>query len=105
MIYIGPAGENRVRKATVMSKIAHAAGYGGYGGVMGSKNLKAIVAKGRGPLPDVAAPKTVEILMRDCHRSLISADPDAAVGYRLHGLPLRRGNELRAGEELAGGMA
>jgi aldehyde:ferredoxin oxidoreductase len=74
MIYIGPAGENRVRTATVMSKIAHAAGYGGYGGVMGSKNLKAIVAKGRGPLPDVAAPKTVEILMRDCHRSLISAD-------------------------------
>jgi len=74
MIYIGPAGENRVRNAVVMSKIAHAAGYGGYGAVMGSKNLKAIVAKGRGPLPDIAAPKTVEILMRDCHRSLISQD-------------------------------
>jgi len=74
MVYIGPAGENKVRNAAVMSKIAHAAGYGGYGAVMGSKNLKAVVAKGRGPLPNVAAPKTVQILMRDYHRSLISQD-------------------------------
>jgi len=29
MIYIGPAGENRIRTAAVMSKICHAAGYGG----------------------------------------------------------------------------
>ncbi|MCJ7608580.1 aldehyde ferredoxin oxidoreductase [Candidatus Bathyarchaeota archaeon] len=74
LIYIGPAGENRVRTAAVMSKLAHAAGYGGYGGVMGSKNLKAIVAKGRGPLPETAAPRTVTILMRDYHQSLISQD-------------------------------
>jgi aldehyde:ferredoxin oxidoreductase len=53
ILYIGPAGENRSRIAAVMSKYSHAAGYGGYGGVMGSKNLKAIVAKGFGPLPDV----------------------------------------------------
>jgi len=31
-----------------------AAGYGGYGAVMGSKNLKAIAVKGTGPFPDVA---------------------------------------------------
>ncbi|MCJ7634412.1 aldehyde ferredoxin oxidoreductase [Candidatus Bathyarchaeota archaeon] len=74
MLYIGPAGENRVRNAAVMTKLVHACGYGGYGAVMGSKNLKAIVAKGRGPLPDTAAPKTVEILMRDYHRYLISQD-------------------------------
>ncbi len=54
MIYIGPAGENRVRTAAVMEKWVHACGQGGYGAVMGSKNLKAIVAKGTGPLPDVA---------------------------------------------------
>ncbi|MEM4168460.1 MAG: aldehyde ferredoxin oxidoreductase N-terminal domain-containing protein [Thermoproteota archaeon] len=53
ILYIGPAGENRSRVAAVMSKYSHAAGYGGYGGVMGSKNLKVIVAKGFGPLPDV----------------------------------------------------
>jgi len=56
IIYIGPAGENRVRTAAVMQKWAHACGYGGYGAVMGSKNLKAIVAKGTGSLPDVASP-------------------------------------------------
>jgi aldehyde:ferredoxin oxidoreductase len=54
LLYIGPAGENRVRTAAVMEKWTHACGYGGYGAVMGSKNLKAIVAKGTGPLPEVA---------------------------------------------------
>ncbi|RLI22864.1 aldehyde ferredoxin oxidoreductase [Candidatus Bathyarchaeota archaeon] len=53
ILHIGPAGENRTRVAAVVAKYAHGAGYGGYGGVMGSKNLKAIVAKGFGPLPEV----------------------------------------------------
>ena len=52
-VYIGPAGENLVRVAAVVGKWAHAAGYGGYGAVMGSKNLKAVVVKGTGPLPEV----------------------------------------------------
>lgn len=51
--YIGPAGENQARIASVMSKITHAAGYGGYGAVMGSKNLKAVAVKGTGALPEV----------------------------------------------------
>ena len=59
-VYIGPAGENRSRIAAVTAKWAHAAGYGGYGGVMGSKNLKAVLAKGTGPLPDVADMEKVE---------------------------------------------
>ena len=59
-LYIGPAGENRVRTTAVLQKWSHAAGYGGYGAVMGSKNLKAIVAKGTGPLPEVA--KQVQVL-------------------------------------------
>ncbi|MCY0867926.1 MAG: aldehyde ferredoxin oxidoreductase [Desulfurococcus sp.] len=53
-LYIGPAGENKVRTAVVLSKITHASGYGGYGAVMGSKKLKAIVVKGNGPLPPIA---------------------------------------------------
>jgi len=52
-VYIGPAGENKSRLAIVASKWAHAAGYGGYGAVMGSKKLKAVVVKGTGPLPEV----------------------------------------------------
>jgi len=73
-IYIGPAGENMVRNAAVMSKICHACGYGGYGAVMGSKNLKAIAAKGRGSLPKVFAPEAVKLLWKKVHERSISRD-------------------------------
>jgi aldehyde:ferredoxin oxidoreductase len=71
-MYIGPAGENLVRHAAVMTKICHAAGYGGYGSLMGSKNLKAVVAKSRGSFPNVNAPETVKLLWRKAHADLIA---------------------------------
>lgn len=43
---IGPAGENLVRMACIMTGKKNAAGRCGMGAVMGSKNLKAIAAKG-----------------------------------------------------------
>ncbi|MDQ1279495.1 MAG: aldehyde:ferredoxin oxidoreductase [Thermoproteota archaeon] len=63
VLYIGPAGEKLCRASAVISKWAHGAGYGGYGALMGSKKLKAIVAKGTGPLPDVADPKAAQALL------------------------------------------
>jgi aldehyde:ferredoxin oxidoreductase len=45
---IGPAGENLVRAACVIQDKSRACGRGGGGAVMGSKNLKAVVAKGSG---------------------------------------------------------
>lgn len=49
---IGPAGENLVRYATISSdEGTHHAGRGGVGAVMGSKNLKAVVADADTP-PD-----------------------------------------------------
>lgn len=54
ILYVGQAGENKVRTAVVAAKWTHAAGYGGYGAVMGSKKLKAVAVKGTGPLPAVA---------------------------------------------------
>ncbi|MGD8565014.1 MAG: aldehyde ferredoxin oxidoreductase C-terminal domain-containing protein [Candidatus Bathyarchaeota archaeon] len=63
ILYIGPAGENRVRTAVVAAKWTHAAGYGGYGAVMGSKKLKAIAVKGTGPLPEAADMKKVKQLI------------------------------------------
>ncbi len=47
---IGPAGENMVRFASIMIDEHRAAGRGGTGAVMGSKNLKAVVVKGRIPI-------------------------------------------------------
>jgi len=67
ILYIGPAGETLNRTAAVMQKWSHAAGYGGYGAVMGSKNLKAVVAKGTGPLPDVYD----EEKMKSCLKKII----------------------------------
>ncbi len=64
ILYIGPAGENKVRTAVVAAKWTHAAGYGGYGGVMGSKKLKAVAVKGTGPLPQVADMKKVKQLIK-----------------------------------------
>lgn len=47
---IGPAGENVVRFATIMNAHKNAAGRGGMGAVMGSKNLKAVAALPGEPL-------------------------------------------------------
>ena len=47
---IGPAGENLCRGACVIQDKGRAFGRGGIGAVMGSKNLKAIVAKGTGSI-------------------------------------------------------
>jgi len=41
---IGPAGENRVFYATIVGDRGHVAAHAGVGAVMGSKNLKAVVA-------------------------------------------------------------
>ncbi|MFH0872731.1 MAG: aldehyde ferredoxin oxidoreductase family protein [bacterium] len=49
-VYIGPAGENGVRYANVMTEIHRACGRGGSGAVMGSKKLKFIVVKGSNSL-------------------------------------------------------
>ena len=46
ILTIGPAGENLVRFATVISEYGRSGGRPGMGAVMGSKNVKAIVIKG-----------------------------------------------------------
>jgi aldehyde:ferredoxin oxidoreductase len=48
---IGPAGENRVRFASILHRLSNAVGNGGLGGVMGAKRLKAIVVRGTGGVP------------------------------------------------------
>ena len=52
ILLIGPGGENLVRFATVISQKGRAGGRPGLGAVMGSKNLKAVVVKGSGTIPN-----------------------------------------------------
>ena len=56
VLSIGPAGENLVRGACIVQDRARAFGRCGTGAVMGSKNLKALVAKGSGAIK-VAQPE------------------------------------------------
>jgi aldehyde:ferredoxin oxidoreductase len=72
IMYIGRGGENKVRFAAIMSKLMHAAGYGGYGAVMGSKNLKAIVVKGSKALPEVYDKAKMKEMIREFQRELLT---------------------------------
>jgi aldehyde:ferredoxin oxidoreductase len=56
---IGPAGENMVRYACIMHGCHDAAGRGGLGAVMGSKNLKAVAVRGH-HLPETANPERIK---------------------------------------------
>ncbi len=58
---IGPSGENKVRMAAIMTGKKNAAGRGGMGAVMGSKNLKAVVARGG---------EVIEVARKDALRAL-----------------------------------
>ncbi len=60
---IGQAGENQVRFACVMSQ-ERALGRGGLGAVMGSKNLKALVAMGQGKVPLAAEDEFREFIKK-----------------------------------------
>jgi len=55
VLNIGQGGENMVRYAVVRSLEGRAGGRPGMGAVMGSKRLKAIVAKGTKPIPQADA--------------------------------------------------
>ena len=60
-ISIGPAGEKLARIASIISDNGRAAGRCGLGAVMGSKNLKAVVARGSGKI-NAAKPEMLDKL-------------------------------------------
>lgn len=64
---IGPAGEKKSLLACIMNDRERAAGRSGLGAVMGSKNLKAVVVRGRMSVP-VDDPKKINAMRRDVLR-------------------------------------
>ncbi|XVH31613.1 aldehyde ferredoxin oxidoreductase C-terminal domain-containing protein [Haloferacaceae archaeon DSL9] len=69
-IAIGPAGENRVRFASVMTFDSRAFGRGGLGAVLGSKNIKCVTFGGDSrPEVEVSNPPAMDI-----HREAATAD-------------------------------
>ena len=74
---IGPAGENQIPFALILTDHGRVAGRTGMGAVMGAKNLKAVAVRGRGPVPvaDVGAYSAVRT---EANKNLRS-DPQSSV--------------------------
>ncbi|QFU84798.1 aldehyde ferredoxin oxidoreductase family protein [Natronorubrum aibiense] len=66
---IGPAGERRVRFASIMTTESRAFGRGGLGAVLGAKNVKAITFDGDSA-PDIEVPP----IQMDVHRDAATSD-------------------------------
>ena len=66
---IGPAGENLVRFASIMTTESRAFGRGGLGAVLGIKNVKAITFGGESP-PDIEMPA----IQSEIHREAATSD-------------------------------
>jgi aldehyde:ferredoxin oxidoreductase len=64
LLLIGPGGENLVKYACILGGLYDAAGRGGLGAVMGSKNLKAIAVRGSGKIPVADSVKLGELRKR-----------------------------------------
>ncbi len=77
-ICIGQAGENQVRFASVMTRHQGASGRCGIGAVFGSKNLKAVVARGNGGI-SIAHP--AEAL--DYERQIVDRLLDSEFGQKM----------------------
>ncbi len=91
---IGIGGENMVRYACIMGSLYDAAGRGGTGAVMGSKNLKAIAARGHHQ-PAVANEEAIrairqQMMARPSPMSeLGTGGPDMVMGMNSGNLPVR----------------
>ncbi|MBN1847319.1 MAG: aldehyde ferredoxin oxidoreductase family protein [Deltaproteobacteria bacterium] len=79
---IGPAGENLVCYAAIISE-RRAAGRGGGGGVMGSKNLKAIAVRGTNKV-QIADPEAFKNVVKRAYKD-IAANEAVAKGFPLYG--------------------
>ena len=93
---IGPGGENLVKYAAVMHGLFDAAGRGGVGAVMGSKNLKAVAVRGDSmpPITNSDGVRKVGIWLKE-NMDLVKAFSDFGTGSaiqrfeKLGNLPIR----------------
>jgi len=82
VVAIGQAGENRGRIAQAAVDCAASLGRGGLGGVMGSKNLKAMVAKGTG---------TINIADKERFSATVEGLYERARNYPYHSMIVKYG--------------
>lgn len=100
---IGPAGENLVSDSVILSDDSNCAGKGGFGAVMGSKMLKAVVVKGTGSVSIADPEKLLELSyysQRLMTRKEGEAEPSHPYRGSLFGPLSTEGNDLwKEGQE------
>ncbi|TAL39302.1 MAG: hypothetical protein EPN93_01835 [Spirochaetes bacterium] len=79
-LVIGPAGENLVKYAAILNEGHHAFGRAGFGALMGSKNLKAIVLKASKKEMSIADPEKYEALRKELNPKLKEALAASVLG-------------------------
>jgi len=77
---IGPAGENVALIAAIMTDHGSAAGRSGLGAVMGSKKLKAVVARGTQTVP-LADKETMDKLRMESIKSMQAPGPGGGMSF------------------------
>jgi aldehyde:ferredoxin oxidoreductase len=93
VLQIGPAGERKVRFASIMNKSSRANGRTGMGAVMGSKNLKAVAVRGK-LKPKIANPEVFQRLARDGAKRFPESN---ILGLGLYGTAGSMGWQIEAG--------
>jgi len=83
ILAIGPAGENKVLFSTISTDGFRVFGRGGLGAVMGAKNVKAIVVKGK--RRTTVADKEQLKFVCDQSRKLLEANPITSIGLKMFG--------------------
>lgn len=99
---IGPAGERRVRFATIVTEGVYQTLRGGAGAVMGSKHLKAVVLRG-GVAPEPADPAALRTLAHDYEQGIPAnplsrwqkASPGWATGASFDMLPYMQNQDVQ----------
>lgn len=69
-LVIGPAGENLVKYSIILNDNHHASGRAGFGAIMGSKNLKAIVVKASNKNMELADPEKANSLRKELNERI-----------------------------------
>jgi len=110
IVSIGPAGENLVRAASIIQDAGRACGRCGVGCVMGSKNLKLIVARGKGSVK-VADPERFSKAVKKYREKYKGSDVEYFRRYgtlgafahkqKICGIQYRNFQEARIPDEIA----
>jgi len=90
ILVIGPAGENLSRIAVILNETECAAGQGGFGAVMGSKNLKAIAVRGTGVVAVAKPDKVLELT-----RTIIEENKKMHILRTMHRTPYMASQETK----------